>query len=282
MTRIRAVVTLVAVLLVAACTYESGGETAGETSTTIPSEVTQPTLSSTTPTTAPATTTPPADCPVAGVPGFPGGATDVSEALGDFDGNGADDLLQVYATSGRDPWRVRVILTTNATAEVPMVEPSHRGERAQAVGGANVGEGPGDEALVIVERASTTTKLGVYTFRDCGIDVVRDDDGDPVELEIGGDRRQGHGVLCGDGNMTLLTARSRDGRAFATTKQVVRTEGTRLVREPEEAGGVIVRERDEPLLRLHYQLSCGTLGLGPQRDPLGADRSDDDSENDDD
>jgi hypothetical protein len=269
MPRLATALVAATVVLLAACTYESGGETAEESTSTEPANsVAQPSLTSTAPTTAPATTTPAADCAVGGVPGFPPEAGDVSEALGDFDGNGADDLLQVYATSGRDPWRLRVILSTNAAIEMQMPEPDFRGTRAQAVGGADVGDERGDEALVVVQRRSTSVRLGVFVFHDCALDVVRDDDGDPLQLEVGGDRREGHGILCGDGEMTLLSAFSRDGRHFSTTKQVVRTEGTRLVREPEEAGGSIDRERDEGLLRLHYQLSCGTLGVGPQDDAL--------------
>jgi hypothetical protein len=42
-------------------------------------------------------------------------------------------------------------------------------------------------------------------------------------------------------------------------------DGTRLVEVDHVEGTTLDNRTAEPLVRLHYALTCGTLGLGPRR-----------------
>ena len=243
---------LAALLLLAACTTTKAVEDAddpGPTVSTAQGADPEP------PTTT--TTGPSADCPPPGAGGLPTQGQDLSEALGDFDGNGSIDQQFVY--SSRAGWMMRIVLSSGFGAEVEIDARS-----ARAVGGFPMGDG-GNVALAVVGNGATTQLVGLFAFRDCTIVPVTGPEGGSAEFSVGGSVGEGHGLECKDGELVEMTARSRDGRTY-TSEQVVYALDETSLREVRRAEGTTLDNRTaEPLVRLHYQLTCGTLGLGPSR-----------------
>ena len=209
---------------------------------------------------APTTTTtgPSADCPPPGAGGLPAEGQDLSEALGDFDGNGSVDQQFMY--SSRSGWHMRIVLSSGFGVDV---EVDARG--AQAVGGFPLGEG-GDVAFAIVGSGASAEQVGLFVFRDCQIVPVTGADGEHAVFPVGGSVGEGHGLECRqDGSLVAMTARSRDGRTYTTEQTVHRVDGTRLVEVDHVEGTTLDKRTADALVRLHYSLTCGTLGLGPGR-----------------
>lgn len=241
---------LAALLVVGACTTtepEEDTSDAGATpSTAAGSDPSAPTTS---------TTGPSADCPPPGAGGLPAEGRELSEALGDFDGNGSVDQQFVY--SSRSGWMMRIVLSSGFGAEVEI-----EGRSARAVGGFPMGDG-GDLALAVVGSGASALRVGLFAFRDCTIVPVTGPDGDHAVFPVGGSVGEGHGLECKDGQLIEMTARSRDGRTYATEQVVYRLDGTSLREVRRVEGATLDNRTAEPLVRLHYRLTCGTLGVGP-------------------
>jgi hypothetical protein len=268
MVRTVAVSVALTLVLLAACTYESGSENADDPTTTT-STTLVPTTGGVT-TLPPATTTPPADCPGTAPPGPPAGASDLSEGLADVDGNGSEDLIQAYAVPAFPPWRLRVLLDTGFAAELTLDQPTDAGVQAQAVGGADLGGGAAEELLVSIGASSSTTSVALFRFRDCHIERITDQAGHQFTLSIGGSIREGYGLECGEGQFVTLHAKTTDGRAYEVDRAVNRIDGGTLLAEAPRPAGTLIRPADDNLIRLYYRLNCGTLGLAPlSRDPTG-------------
>ena len=249
----RAIAALVAaVVLAGACTTTEPEEEADESAATVS---TAPGAEPAAPTTT--TTGPSADCPGTGAGGLPADGQDLSEALGDFDGNGSVDQQFVY--SSRSGWHMRIVLSSGFGADVEIDARS-----ARAVGGFPMGEG-GDMAAAVVGSGASAQEIGMFAFRDCTIVPVTLPDGDRAEFAVGGSVGEGHGLECREGELVESTARSRDGRTYTSEQVVYRLEGTSLVEVRRAEGTTLDNRTAEPLVRLHYQLTCGTLGIGPSR-----------------
>jgi hypothetical protein len=261
MQRWLALLPLLALLsFVAACSYESGAE-----------DSTDPTVVSTTtvlaaPTTGVATTAPPttraaASCPPGPSPDYPPGARDVSEALGDFDGNGGADLLQVFAVGGSRTWRLRVALTGGSVVETQF-EPKGGGP-ARAAGGQNVGGDRADEIFALAGRDKSFTVLALYELKDCQIQPLRRVTGEPATFHLGGSFREQQGVECMANQLVQVRAQTRDGKRFSTERTTYRVEGTTVREIGTSPGETFVRPLNDRVIDHLPELRCGVLGVGP-------------------
>ena len=252
-------VALAALLALAGCTTTESEEEQGAALTSSTTSAAADGEDATTTTTGPS-----ADCPPPGAGGLPSEGQELSEALGDFDGNGSLDQLFMYASrSGRSPWRLRIVLSSGYGVDLELDEPTSRGQAAQAVGGFRIADG-GDVAFAVVGSGASADRVGLFVFRDCEIVPVTLS-GEHAVFPVGGSVGEGHGIECREDGLVAMVARSRDGRTYTTEQTVYRLEGTALVEVDHVEGTTLDNRTAEPFVRLHYALTCGTLGIGPGR-----------------
>jgi hypothetical protein len=190
-------------------------------------EASPPTSSSTT-SVAPTTTAAPTSTSEAGpstsaalpcpaTVSVPGDASAVTEATGDVDGDGADDVLRTFLQGDR--WILQVEVAAGGGAELEL-GPSDQGGMG-LVGAADVDGDRRDETWVRVGSGASTVILGLVGFVDCALVRVALDRGQPVELPVGGSVGATAGIECRaedvDADLTTFAAFHREEQTYEVT-----------------------------------------------------------------
>jgi hypothetical protein len=214
-------ITLVALaLVVAACS--NGQNEAG--STTPPRAHT---TASTTTTSEPTTTAGPCD-PVS----MPAGATDVTTATGDVDGDGENDTLHSYVLA--DESHLQVSLAVGGGSDLAITTFST--PAVEVLGGADVDGDGADEVWARTGFGASATIVGLARFRGCELVRVTFAGGEPVELAVGGSVGLASGVECGtqtdpSADLTTFSATNMESDRYEITATEYALEGTTLVQK---------------------------------------------------
>lgn len=120
----------------------------------------------------PATTIGVEPCPGGSGAALPDDAVGVTEAIGDFDGDGEPDRMLVYGEGGLGPWHIRVVLAEH----VPEATIPGTSVVARAVGGWDIDRDGSDEVFAVVGSGASTLIVGIFTLSGC----------DLIPLEIAG------------------------------------------------------------------------------------------------
>lgn len=258
------VLATVLALVIVACSGDDPSSSAAPTSVPISttSSPSSTSTSSTTPgesTTSPSTPSSPSpeggSCPAAEGSVPPPGATDVSEASADVDGDGEADQVLTYRQSDGDR-RVAVELSAGGTAAVDASESTIDGPATLSVlGGTDVG-GDGQTVFAITGAGASVVVVGLFQFVECALARVVLPSGQPAEFPVGGGITHGDGLACIDDNLLVLSATSIDGEDFSTTDTRYRIDGNTLV----SIGGASVTHTS--LDDRYYSIDCPGLERG--------------------
>lgn len=217
------------------------------TATATPSPMPSPTTA--TPSPAPP---PQAACPEVSVPG---GAGDLVElpASGDFDGDGAADVLRSFLAGG--DWRLQVELAAGGGAEL-VVQPQGPSEVA-ALGGAAVDEGGPDEIWAKLGTGAYAEILGLYVLDGCALEPVMLA-GTTATFAVGASVGAGSGLDCDapaappGADLTVYVGEGVDGTEYLVTANYYRLQGGTLN---------LVRAVDGSDDGSLFTFRCGSLGL---------------------
>lgn len=197
---------LVAALVVSACSDGNATATTATvppTSTTISAPpTTSPTTTTTAPTTTVATTTTtststttttslPTACPV--LDPIPPGSVSFAPVGGDFDGDGATDVLETYAT-GDQQWRVRITFGDGGGADA-LIDDAEDFAPPRPIGGYDIDGDGSDEAFLTVGSGASTILIGFFDIADC-VAIRITEGGVPAVFPIGASVGNVSGVSC--------------------------------------------------------------------------------------
>jgi hypothetical protein len=213
------------------------------------------------------TTTAPSTCTAGPQPAT---AIRVSQAPGDFNGDGTPDTLVVYGT-GTDaapaPYMVRINLGGGAgSVETPIVDAAtDPNQNVKALGGADVSgrsglpdDGSGAEAFVAVGSGASTFLVGFYQLSACHLVRLTSGGSNPAELPVGGTVTHLSGVRCdsASGGVRLLqvSAESTDGVSYTTSEQPFDVTDGKLVPATPPVTGML--SADSPELSRFSGLDC--------------------------
>ena len=210
----------VAVAVIASACGGDGGGDAAPTSTTAPTTTDAPTSSTSQPSA-------PAACPTVEVPDA---ATDLTEAEGDVDGDGAADGLRSYRSG--DGWHLAVDLAAGGGADTAVVTFDEIG--VSVVGGADVDGDGGDEVWARTGAGASATILGLARLVDCQLVRVTFAGDQPAELPVGGSVGTTTGLHCEAqvdpaADLTAYTATNTGDTTYDVTATEYALEGTVLV-----------------------------------------------------
>ena len=215
-------------------------------------EVTQPTTSTTRATT---TTTAPACPPVTR-------ATDIDglvEQSADVDGDHQADVVQTFPADGHVTLLVDLAAGGGATVDID----ANDAVAASLLGAEVLDASDGRDVLWLrVGAGASTTILGLYHLDGCSLEAATFENGEPVELPIGGTVGTASGARCGsqiDREADLLVFESTliSGREYEIVTTEYRWQDGQLVRSPENAPTV---RRSEDLTDV-TGFRCGDLSL---------------------
>jgi hypothetical protein len=223
----RTLLALLALVLAACGGDDQAAPTTSATSTT-PSTATS--------TTGTPTTTGPTTAEGCGAVSTPAGATQVTTAAGDVDGDGQDDVLASYVLGDAEA-HVQVSLAAGGGDDA--VVSTFSGTPAVSVlGGADVDGDGADEVWLRTGFGASASIVGLARVTGCQLAQVTWAGGDPVELAVGGGVGSASGVACdgrGDADLTAYSANSDDGTEYDITATDYALEGTTLVQTAVEA-----------------------------------------------
>lgn len=216
--RLVQLLSITAISLVAAC----GGGDDGASSSAAPSTTVRP---SATTTTRPTSSTLPmpsgsdgspetASCPP--VAALPSGATNVSTAPVDFDGDGVADTLFVYDVGGT--WHVRAEVASIGVDDQIVTD---LGPAMTAIGGATIDGDAAEEAWVKVGSGAPTDIITFFVFRQCGLQRVQLNNA-PAQFPIGASVTHADGLHCFgfDVGIEVFETNSSDGLTYAGTSSI--------------------------------------------------------------
>lgn len=220
MRRAPGLLAVVAVAVLASACGGDGDSDAAPTTTAAPSTTDAPTSSTTDP-------SPPAACPPIDVPA---GSTDVTEASGDVDGDGAADALRSYRRD--DGWHLAVELAAGGGADTPVTTFDEIG--VSVLGGADVDGDGGDEVWARTGAGASATILGLARLVDCQLVRVTFGGGQPAELPVGGSVGTTAGLQCEahldpSADLTAYTASNTGDSTYDVTSTEYALDGTMLV-----------------------------------------------------
>jgi hypothetical protein len=212
------------------------------------------------------TTTDPTDAPTTTAPAClaverhdvgPG----VAEAEGDADGDGAPDFIQSFPTDKGDVVTLLVDLAAGggATTEIPT------DDFPVALLGAEVLDAREDDRAVLwvrVGAGASTTILGLYHLDGCSLEAATFENGEPVQLAIGGTVGTASGAACGSdidpaADLLVYEATLISGREYEVVTTEYRWQAGQLVLSPETAPAVA---RSDDLAEVGG-FRCGDLAL---------------------
>ncbi len=200
-------------LAVAACGDDD------DSSATTTTETTTTTEESTTTTEVAATTTQAAT----GCPDTPveAGATNMTSAVGDLDGDGASDEPTAYLAGSE--WHLHVTLSSGGGADIVVTEPSADVGGVEMLGGVDVNGDGDDELWAKVGAGASVELVGLYDLAGCDL-VAATRGGAPAVFPVGGSVLNVAGVRCDDVDdngaldfVVELSASSTDGVTFEGT-----------------------------------------------------------------
>lgn len=164
---------------------------------------------------APATTAPSIQsCPA--IAAVPSGATDVTTAPVDFDGDGTADVLRVYQDGST--WHARAEMANTGVHD--QVLPPVTGTPMTAIGGATVDNDASQEAWVKVGSGASTDIVGLFVFRQCQLQRV-ELNGAAAEFPIGASLTHAEGLECFGPNVGIerFDTTSSDGSTYTGTSE---------------------------------------------------------------
>ena len=255
----------IAVLLavgLAAC-GDDGPEVAGggaTTSTTAPAQPTASLAPATTTTTRAGTVTSAAPAaPACPENAIAPGASDVTTAPGDFDGDGRSDTLRAYRAGSA--WHLRVELAAGGAADTTVAP---QGPVAvKALGGVNLGK-PAHVAFATVGSGAATTIVGLYFLKSCQVRPVVNEEA-TATFPVGATVRNHTGLECtdhgNDGTPNLIwhQATSDDGVTFRATDTIYAFSGESIATTAPGVVGPRNIAAADPQFPKYSTLTCGGL-----------------------
>jgi hypothetical protein len=198
----------------------------------------------------------------------PSGRGCLSQASGDFDGDGSRDSFTVYASldATRHPTSWHAVVTRADDRTVEQILRVGSPFSYPVVLGAADADGDGrDEAFVKTRthlyHSGLTHDVGMFILDGSRVVQVRAD-GRPLNFEVGGVSYLGHGAECRDvdfdGAPEFLLLRVDDvfGDVQKWTERVYKWRNRGLAFEKETRGRFAKTSYSDPLLRRFYELNC--------------------------
>lgn len=124
---------------------------------------------------------------------LPDGAANITDAAGDVDGDGAQDVLRSYRL-GVDDWHLRAELAAGGAEELAV--PTFGDGAIVVLGGADVDGDGGDEVWAQTGSGASATIVGLARFTNCTLERVTFVGGDPAEFPVGGSVGNAAGLGC--------------------------------------------------------------------------------------
>lgn len=177
------------------------------------------TASTSPPTTVPLATTLASPSTLSGCPSIPplaSGITSVTQAPGDFAGDGsANDVLKVYQLGSA--WHVRVDIGGQGVDDDVVAGAGPM----TAIGATTVNNDPVDEAWVKVSSGSGTDVVGMYAFHNCNLQRVKLNNA-PAAFAIGSTVTADDGLSCFGFNVgvQVFSTTSGDGVTYTGTSKL--------------------------------------------------------------
>lgn len=191
---------------------------------------------------------------------LPPTASDTNEAAGDVDGDGASDAMRTYRLADGD-WHLQVALAAGGGSDLAITT---FGESSVVVlGGADVDHDGRDEIWARTGSGASATILGLVRLRECELERVAFEGGDPAELPVGGSVGTASGVECDAraGSATHLTtyvASNIGGDQYEVTATAHSLEGSVLVKRGSTTTNASIGDE---LFSRATGFSCGDLTL---------------------
>ena len=247
-----AAIAMAAALVLLGCRSADDGTLEGEVPRTTSSSTTTTDPADATTTTAPA-------CPAVERHAAGGG---VAEDEGDVDADGAVDFVQSFPT---ETGRSVTLLVDLAAGGGASTEVGAGDDFPVALLGAEVVDARADGRALLwvrVGAGASTTILGLYHLDGCTLAAATFENGDSVELPIGGTVGTASGAACGSdidpaADLLVYEATLISGREYEVVTTEYRWEDGMLVTSPEGAPTV---ERTDDLTDV-AGFRCGDLSL---------------------
>lgn len=201
----------------------------------------------------PSTTAPVAACPAG--PAAAAGATDTTNAAGDFDGDGKPDQLSTYRIASAGTWHLRVDLATGGSSEVELPATA---QGVKAVGGAKLDVGAGDAAFAVVGTNGGLPSLGLFVLQSCKLVRATLAGGALAEFPVGTTATAKSGLACQVPGLVVYSATTPNGQAFAASSVSYLLVGTLL---DEAHRSTTPLAATDPTLSAFGAFSCGSLKL---------------------
>jgi hypothetical protein len=236
----------------------AGGCSAGDDDPTLSGDIPTTDASDTTSSTSASTTTTTAEpaCPPVEHAGQRAGLV---EQPADVDGDGHTDLAQSYP----DGDHVTLLVDLAAGGGASLALDSSEDVAVELLGGAVLDAHDRRQVLwVRVGAGASATVLGLYHLDGCSLRPASFENGDPVELPIGGTVGTVSGARCGsvvdaEADLLVFEATHISGRDYEIVTTEYRWQDGRLVRSPESAP-TVARSDD---LSEASSFACGDLSL---------------------
>ena len=150
------------------------------------------------------------------VPPVPSGATDITTAPVDIQGDGTPDLVRVYQDGG--VWHVRVEVGGVAMDDDALTGP---GPMMAVIGGATVNNDSVEEVWVKVGSGSATDIVGLLVWLECDLQRVELNNV-PAEFPVGITATAADGLACFgfDTGIEVFTTTSTDGVTYTGTSTI--------------------------------------------------------------
>jgi hypothetical protein len=155
-----------------------------------------------------------ASCPTVG--GMPSGATAITIAPVDFNGDNVADTFRVYRVGAT--WHARAQIAGVAVSDVVVVG---QGPSMTAIGGATINNDTKQEAWIKVGSGSSTDLVSFFVFRQCGLQRVRLNNS-PAAFPVGATVMHADGIQCYGFNVGIevFKTNSTDGITFTGTSKI--------------------------------------------------------------
>jgi hypothetical protein len=196
---------------------------------------------------------PAAACPAG--PAVAAGATDTTNAPGDFDGDGKPDRLSTYRIAGAGTWHVRADLASGGSAEAELPAGA---QGVKAVGGAKLDVGGGDAAFAVVGTGAAGSNVGLYVLQSCKLVRATLAGGAPAEFPVGSSATTRSGIACQVPGLVVYSATTTDGQAYAASSVSYLLVGGLL---DEAHRSLSPLGASDPALAGFGAFSCGSLKL---------------------
>ena len=194
----------------------------------------------------------------------------VTQASGDFDGDGSTDTLIVYGTgnsSQPSPYHVHMNLGGgHGTTDSVIVDAATDDTQVvKALGGADItasaglaSDGSGVEAFVVIGSGASDTLVAVFQFKNCAIVRLTGPQGNaPSNFPIGGSVTHLDGLRCdgiaGGQRLVQLSATSDDGVTYNTKQTRLTVTDGHFTADPPVTDSVPAQD---PRLEAYSSLDC--------------------------